>query len=222
MKGADSPWSGIDAAALHRVDAPAQAAIVADPLRSRYLRPFLGRELTVTQAAVEVGCTPNTMLYRVRRMLDAGLLRVVTTRRRPGRAVNVYRSTHDGYFVPNEAMPYDDLKHRVTSQGRGIIEQLFNAYTAVLFRSGNSGRVLARDDNGEVWSSDLPPAVNHQGQPAYLSDGTFWLTPDEAAQIRDLLAAATAVGRTESPETADGKITRQPYLIYRAILPRPE
>lgn len=219
MEDAHSPWSGIDPSTLHRVVDPAQAVIVGDPIRSRFLQPFLGRELTVTQAAAEIGCTPNTMLYRVHRMLDAGLLRVVAMRPRPGRSIKVYRSSHDGYFVPNEAMPYDDLAHRVSQQGRGLIDQLFDAYTAVLFRSGHSGRVFARDTAGDVWSSDLPPSTNHRGQPAYLTDATLWLTTDEAAQIRDLLAAAT--GPTGSDTAAD-KTGKRRYLLYRALLPIPD
>lgn len=218
MEDAHSPWAGIDPDTLHRVADPARAVIVGDPVRSRFLQPFLGRERTVTEAAAELGCTPNTMLYRVRRMLAVGLLRIVATRSRAGRSIKVYRSSHDGYFVPNEVMPYDDLAHRVTQQGRGLIEQLFDAYTAVLFRSGHSGRVLARDAAGAVWSSDLPPSTNQLGQPAYLTDSVLWLTTDEATRLRDLLASATQAVATADD---DGKITKRPYLIYRALLPVP-
>lgn len=217
MEDDHSPWFGIDPGSLHRVVDPAPAVIVGDPLRSRFLQPFLGRDRTITEAAAEVGCTPNTMLYRVRRMVAVGLLLVVATRTRPGRSIKVYRSSHDGYFVPTEAMPYDDLAHRVREQGRGLIEELFDAYTAVLFRSDHSGRVLARDATGAVWSSDLPPSTNHRGQPAYLTDGIFWLTTDEATELRDLLASVTSRAAT-TPD--DGTTMRQPYLIYRALLPR--
>lgn len=220
MEVTDSPWEGIDAGSLHRVVDPAQAVIVGDPLRSRFLHPFLGRDRTVTEAAAEVGCTSNTMLYRVRRMVAVGLLRVVATRTRPGRSIKVYRSSHDGYFVPTEAMPYDDLAHRVREQGRGLIEQLFDAYTAVLFRSDHTGRVLARDATGAVWSSDLPPSTNHRGQPAYLTDGILWLTADEAIQIRDRLAAAIDPGPADRDSTTGGS-TRRPFLLYRALLPVP-
>ena len=207
MEEDHSPWAGIDPGTLHRIADPAQAVIVGDPLRSRFLQPFLGRETTVTEAATELGCTPNTMLYRVRRMIDAGLLRVVAIRSRAGRSIKVYRSSHDGYFVPTEAMPYDDLAHRVAQQGRGLTEQLFDAYTAVLFRSGHSGRVLARDPAGAIWSSDLPPSTNHRGQPAYLTDGILWLTTDEATELRDLLASATRAAETEAmpPRSRSGR-----------------
>lgn len=221
MEDVDSPWQAIDASALHRVDDPAQAAILADPIRSRFLGPFLGREQTVTQAAAELGCSPETMLYRARRMVSVGLLKVVATRKRPGRAIKIYRSSHDGYFVPNEAMPYDDLKHRVSRQGHGLIERLSDAYTDVLFRSGNSGRVLARDNAGDYWSTDLPPANNHKGQPAFITDVTISLTTEEAAQIRDLLVSAISRGLDQSRHTTT-KVTKHPYLMFCSILPIPD
>jgi hypothetical protein len=151
----------------------------------------------VSQAAAETGCSPNAMLYRVRRMLDADLLLITETRRRADRPIKIYRSTHDGYFVPNGAMHYDDLRHRVNSQEQQLSEQVVDAYTAVLFRSDNSGRVLARDQLGDVWSSDLPPAANDQGKPVLMADVRLDLTAAEAAQIRDLLTAAISRGRAQ-------------------------
>lgn len=220
MEDPDSPWwQQIDTTALHRVDDPAQATIIADPIRSRFLGPFLGREQTVTGAAAEVGCSPGAMLYRVRRMVDVGMLKVVATRKRSGRAIKVYRSSHNGYFVPNEAMPYDDLKHRVTSQGRQLGERLSGAYTEVLFRSGNSGRAMVRDDAGDYWTTDLPPATNHNGQPAFITDVTISLTTEEATQIRDLLANAINRGLDRSRQTTDSP--KHPYLMFCSILPIP-
>jgi hypothetical protein len=219
MEETDSPWAGIDPRTLHRVKDPAQARIVADPLRSRFLHPFLGRDLSVSQAAAETGCAPNAMLYQVRRMLDIDLLRITETRQRAGRPIKIYRSTHDGYFVPTESMHYDDLRHRVSSQQQRLSEQVVDAYTAVLFRSGNSGRVLARDHLGDVWSSDLPPAANDQGKPVLMADVRLDLTAAEAAQIRDLLTAAISRGRrtARTPRTAGPNTS--PYLMTCAILP---
>jgi hypothetical protein len=219
MEETDSPWACIDPRTLHRVEDPAQARIVADPLRSRFLHPFLGREQSVSQAAAETGCAPSAMLYQVRRMLDVGLLRITHTRQRAGRPIKIYRSTHDGYFVPNGAMHYDDLRHRVNSQEQRLSEQVIDAYTAVLFRSDNSGRVLARDHFGDVWSSDLTPAANDQGKPVLMADVRLELTAAEAAQIRDLLTTAISRGRqtAQNPRTAGPNTS--PYLMNCAILP---
>lgn len=220
MEEQDSPWLDIDVASLHRVGDPDQAAIVADPVRAGFLRPFLGRELAVTQAAIEASCSPNAMLYRVRRMLDVGLLRVVSTRQRPGRPIKIYQSCHDGYFVPMDVMRYDDLRHRVATQGRSLAEHLTDAYTAVLASSGHSGRVLARNRAGDVWASDLLPNANHRGQPSFLGDVTVWLTREDAESVRHLLNAALdralAASRTDPSE---GRAIREPYLLVAGVLP---
>ena len=48
-----------------------------------------------------MGCSLNTMLYRIKTLLlRAGLLEVVREEPRKGRAVKIYRSVHDAYFIP--------------------------------------------------------------------------------------------------------------------------
>ena len=88
-----------------------------------------------------------------------------------------------------------------------------------MFRSDNSGRVLARDHFGDVWSSDLPPAANVQGKPVLMADVRLDLTAAEAAQIRDLLTIAVSRGRraARNPRTAGPNMS--PYLMSCAILP---
>lgn len=119
------------------------------------LQPFLGRENTVVRAAAELGCEPNATLYRVRRMHSLGILRMVREEPRAGRPVEVYRSVHEGYFVPTEVMRHDDLRHRVATQGRVLVENLIASYVAVLGDSKHSGRVFARNRQGQIWASDL-------------------------------------------------------------------
>jgi hypothetical protein len=223
MEELDSPWAGVDVETLHRVTDPDQAAILVDPSRVRFLRPFLGRECTVTKAARLVGVTPNGMLYRVRRMLDVGLLQLVREEPRAGRAVKIYRSCHDGYLVPMEAMRYDDLRHRVRSHGRLLADQMTEAYATVLATSSTEGaRVLARSNTGDVWSSDLTPAVNCRGQPVHFSDVTVWLTRHEAQQVRQLLLAATQRALDATRYGSNRIPGRDPYLLVGAILPTPD
>lgn len=222
MKDLDPPWADIDLRALHRVTDEEQAAIIADPVRAQFLRPFLGQECTVTSAAAQVSVSPNALLYRVGRMLDVGLLRVVREEPRAGRAVKVYRSVHDGYLVPMEAMRYDDLRHRLQRHGRVLSQQLTEAYARVLERSGTRGaRVFARTSAGDLWSSDLTPAANHRGQPAHFSDATVWLTRGEATRVRQILLEATERALSDGRAARPGD-PRQPYLVVAAILPVPD
>ncbi len=81
-----------------------------DPGRLRHLAPFLGRPCSVGEAASETGERPNTVLKRVRRFEGLGLLRVVGRIPRSGRAMKLYRTTADLFFVPFEATAAESLE----------------------------------------------------------------------------------------------------------------
>jgi DNA-binding transcriptional ArsR family regulator len=63
------------------VTAPEQLRALADPLRSTLLELMLERAATVTELARAVRRPKSTVAYHVKSLLDAGLLRVVGTRR---------------------------------------------------------------------------------------------------------------------------------------------
>ncbi len=63
------------------VTAPEQLRALADPLRAALLELLLERAATVTEMARAVGRPKSTVAYHVNLLVDAGLLRVVRTRR---------------------------------------------------------------------------------------------------------------------------------------------
>ncbi|ACQ81967.1 transcriptional regulator, ArsR family [Beutenbergia cavernae DSM 12333] len=63
------------------VTAPQALKAMADPLRGRLLELVLERAATVTEMAAAVGRPKSTVAHHVARLVDAGLLRVVRTRR---------------------------------------------------------------------------------------------------------------------------------------------
>ncbi|MCW2758635.1 MAG: regulatory protein ArsR [Nocardioidaceae bacterium] len=63
------------------VNAPEQLRALADPLRGTLLELVLERAATVTEMATAVGRPKSTVAYHVNLLVDAGLLRVVRTRR---------------------------------------------------------------------------------------------------------------------------------------------
>ena len=103
MKAEQSPSTKI-------VETPESADLLINPYTLRQLLPFLGRECTVKQAAKETGAKPNTMLSRVRRFLAAGLLEVAREEKRAGRALKIYRSSAEVFFVPYAATSSDTLE----------------------------------------------------------------------------------------------------------------
>ena len=63
------------------VTAPAQLRSLADPLRATLLELLLERAATVTEMAQAVGRPKSTVAYHVNLLVEAGLLRVVRTRK---------------------------------------------------------------------------------------------------------------------------------------------
>ncbi len=86
------------------------AEVLTDPTTLRQIAPFLGRTLSVGEAARETGEKANTTLKRVQRFEQLGLLEVAEAVPRAGRAVKRYRSTADVFFVPFEATHAESLE----------------------------------------------------------------------------------------------------------------
>lgn len=88
---------------VHKVTDPAAVRYLTDIEHLRYLEPFIGVARTVTDVAAQLEVKANSLLYRVNRMVELGLLEVESYRERKGRAVKHYRSTADTFFVPYTA-----------------------------------------------------------------------------------------------------------------------
>lgn len=154
MKEPDS--GSVQPGAFHRVDDAAQARMLMDMEVRRYFEPFLAREKTVTEAAEEVGCDPSVMLYRVGRFVRAGLLRVVAERKRAGRAVKVYRSSHDAYLVPYAATAFATLEEAFAAAYEANARR-FARLVARQFRQLRwDGYRLYRRPTGETWFEGAP------------------------------------------------------------------
>lgn len=203
---------------FHQVTDARQAALLTDPASKRFFAPFLAQDRTVREAAELVGCALNTMLYRVKVMAAAGLLEVVEVRPRAGRAVKVYRSVHDAYFVPFGVTPYATLEERVAVQGRPLFARLTSACAAALHTHGLSGNALLLGENGAVWTTDLPPEVTQDGQPLVFSDMTVHLGKEQAHQTARQLAGTFREAVQAGQPQPDLAQDRQ-YVMMVALIP---
>jgi len=129
---------------------PAAARILSDPTELRFFEPFLNQESTIKAAAALLGCKPNSLLARVRRMLACGLLEVARELPRAGRAVKVYRSSADVFFVPLSGWHYDD--HAVWARSRASLVDTGLRYGHAQDEALRGHRIY-RDERG---------VVNHQ------------------------------------------------------------
>lgn len=140
------------------IEDPEQARLLSDLSVFRYFEPFIARELSVSEAAAEADCGIDTLLYRVRRFISAGLLTVVRSEKRAGRPVKFYRSVADAFFVPFAAMPYATLEERLASQMESSNGRLIRSIAQVLRDTGLEGRRIFRGPNGVVWNESAADA----------------------------------------------------------------
>lgn len=195
---ADRDSGRASADAFRVVDDPGQARLLSDPEALRFFEPFLGRERRVAEAARELGVRIDTLLYRVGRFLDAGLLRMVREERRAGRAVRVYRSSADAYFVPFAVTPYVDLKERLQHEMRPLLDRAGERLARLLTRHGTEGRRIYRGRDGQVWRDAAsapgrrPDPDDPDMPPAEWMSGTYRLREEDA---RDVLRRLRALWR---------------------------
>lgn len=144
------------------VTGPAAAEALTDPTTLRHLAPFLGRALSVAEAARESGEKPNTTLKRVQRFVELGLLQVVQQRQRAGRAIKLYRTVADVFFVPFEATHSESLEAALAERDAYWEDMLRrNVVRARSERLGTWGTRFYRDARGRLQvQTAVTPDVN--------------------------------------------------------------
>ena len=118
--------------AWHRITSEAAAAYLAVDEGRYFLRPFLERESSVAQAAELLGEPLDRTHYRVKRMLQLGILEVTREEARAGRPVKYYRSVGDGLFVPFSLTSAADLEESRRRTNAELDARLVHAQTVAM------------------------------------------------------------------------------------------
>ncbi len=207
-----------DSGRFHTVTDTEQARLLTEPVSKEFLKPFLAHERSASEAATMLRCSLNTTLYRIKMLIRAGLLEVVRERPRKGRAVKVYRSVHDAYFIPFSVTPYATLEERLVVQAEPIFAGLIRAYAAALRQNERYGHHIFIGENGAVWTSDLLPDLTPTGQPVVYSDTTVRLREDDARALGQDLRALFERALKLDVHVGSTK-TEQGYLCMVTLLP---
>lgn len=184
---------------------PVQARLLTDPAALRFFEPFLARSRSASQAAAEVGCKLDTMLYRVRTFTKAGLLEVARLEPRRGRPIKHYRSSADAYFIPFDLTPYADLEERIREQMKPHADLLARALARRLRRSGRQGQRLFRTAEGEVFRQSA-------GELGVATDLTDWDSLKAHVEAR---AASVAEDLTTNLLLSDDEARALLLELYR-------
>lgn len=216
MKGHDSPS---EEGRRTVVRDPAAAALLLDPRTLRQLEPFLGRAVTVSEAARARGERPNTVLKRVQRFERAGLLEVAAVEPRRGRPLRRYRTSAEVFFVPFEvtraATPEEALAQRERAMERLLRRNVVRARSEAL---GAWGTRIYRDGRGRLQvQMAVRPDANvttlDPGGPAVLSAWRDELRLDHAeakALQHEMFELLQRYGRKRGP---------QRYVVHLGLAP---
>lgn len=200
------------------VSNPSAARILLDPDELHFFEPFLNRESTVKAAAALLGCRPNSLLARVRKMQHCGLLEVAREVPRAGRAIKVYRSVAAVYFVPLSGWHYDD--HAVWARSRARLVEAGLRYGHAQDEALRGHRIY-RDERGVVSHQlAVDAGTNHDplgpGSPALYtaSNDAVYLDFADAKRLQqelhDLMERYKVIGGS------------QRYLLWLNCVPLPE
>ena len=213
----------------HTVQDERQAKLLSEQSSFRYFAPFLAKTCTVSLAAKELGCNLDTMFYRVKTFLDAGLLGVVQVEKRAGRSIKHYRSTHDAYYVPSGITSFTDFEEELRQALRTYEGVVVRALARTARTLNRRGRRIFRDESGEVGShtaSDeahtidygLLPQLPHSAEfagcaLAELFTDTLMLTDEEAKTLLSHLYQLRLDNKFEAVPS------REPYLLRVVMVP---
>lgn len=123
------------------------AELLTDWRQRRFLEPFIPGPTSMSEAAEVLGVKLNAMHYRVGRLLDLGLLEVVGSVKRKGRAVKLYGPTAEEFFVPFAVTPHatiEDMIRRLSA-----LDEFLTHAVATLTAQAESWGVLVSQNISE-------------------------------------------------------------------------
>ena len=215
-----SPSSGEGASTRTEVVLDASRARLLLNARTRtQLAPFLGKSLSVQEIANRTGAKANTVLRRVQRFMQAGLLEVAETTPRRGKAIRKYRSVADVFFVPFEASEAADLEAALAEREAAVSRLLRRSVVRARSEAiGAWGTRIYRDERGQVQvqmavQPDADVAPLDPGGPAVLSawrDGLSLDYADAKALQRELVSLL---------ERYERKQGAQRYVLHLGLAP---
>jgi hypothetical protein len=199
------------------VNDPKSAAFLSDPEHNGYFCPFLEREVTLSEVALELQVPLNKLHYWVTKMLELGLIRVTRVQKRAGRAVRHYSAVAPAFFVPFAVIRAETFEAQLTLEDVSRQRRLSSAharargelpleYGTLIARMGGANSGIRIEPFPKRRSDDLTLNV--------------WLErPFCAEDARALLAELRALEERYSglPEPRVG--TGKPFCLRLALAP---
>ena len=195
-----------DQSRAHRIEAPAQAAALDHPLRSRLLLSCAPRERTLTELSDEFRQPLSKLHYHLGRMTACGLLQVSRIEPRAGRPIRHYRAIAEAFLLSlaDVAVPMGEALGRELRQS--LADEANRRDLSLLYHLDEAGQFRVRlvDPEGQ---GRTPRAFEH------------WKVLTLAPEQRKALAAelSAVIARYEAAAAAGAG---EPFLVHAAFAPK--
>ena len=181
-----------------------KAIAVLDDERFELLVPFFKRPTGVAEAARTAEVSLDQMAYLVERALELRLLRLERVEKRKGRAIKLYRTTGEVFFVPFKDIPTATLAEHIAAAEERTTPHLAAAAAKNLQRFADQGDAWGRayllNEDGPArttaslrhgvtsWEGYLGYLLSDQAPPYMLVRQSLHLAPADAKALqRDLI-----------------------------------
>jgi len=197
------------------------------------LRPFHGREATVSEAAKDAGLSVKKMYYRVQRWHRHGVLEVTRLERRAGKPLKYYSTNCDWLIIPVNMTDVVDTAELVTADVntflQGITESFFShtnfgpgAIHLLSGPDGTSRTLIAPDDMDAVLRAEQPRDVlswrKAPGTPGMFDFGDGFLEAEEAERFARRLKTALDEAKTLARRNEHSATARR-YRVFIGMAP---
>lgn len=191
---------------------PDVAAFISDRHRGRHLDPFLATERTVSEAAEELGVSPQRMHYWVKRMVDMGLVLPVRSEVRGRSRTAVFHSSADSYHLPLDVLPTSDFE-TLELHFQPIWRQFLRSVVAAGRKYADGWRVTYRRTEGRPAFHIEPATLPASDVPFLNAWVRLELGPSQARELNSELAALLA-RYLKQPVSGNAR----GYLVHAAVV----
>jgi hypothetical protein len=209
---------GSQPSGFHTVRNETQAALLTNSDAWYFLEPFLARSISAKEASQEIGCNLDTLLYRIRVFQKAGLLKISEERKRAGRAIKLYRTVFDAYFVPHTLTPFATLEEHFQALFMPTIQEHIHNLAKRTQKRGTKGQNIYRDEFGKTWREGAfdSTTFDNLDEPSGASGFDFslvsYLEETEARLVQTLLIQLLEAQRAKSQPSAGHKYLLSVYF----------
>jgi hypothetical protein len=189
------------------------ALFFVQPRHVRHLFPFMRREVSLAQAALECRLTKSHMSYWLNKMLRLGIIECIRSEKHGRHTVPIYRATAHTFTVPMAQVPVSSDEEILALGSRDFHE--IERRSIIRSSSNNEGWNLCFGYTDKLPQLRMLPADGSIPEPKHLSKwGCLALSQTQAQSLRGEMEAL--LNRYRQAETLDGTDYLYKFLLVEA------